>query len=77
MATQLLAKKAGKPLPPGQCLVIEDAPVVIRRVRDAGFPVLGVATTYPLPSLAGANYVVSSLEPAEVRRAIPHLQING
>ena len=70
-----LSEKIGNVLDPGDCLVVEDAPSVIRSVRRAGFPTLGVATTYPLEQLADANWAVESLEPDVVAGAIPKLDL--
>lgn len=70
---KLVAEKRGRKLEAKDCLIIEDAPTVIRSVRAVGFAVLGVATSYPLEKLSHANWAVKSLEPAEVRRAVPKL----
>src|SRR2546423_1781411 len=51
MTTQLLAERAKVPLAPADCLIVEDAPTVIRSVRAAGFRGLGVATSYPVEKL--------------------------
>jgi beta-phosphoglucomutase len=75
LAARLLAHRAKKPLGIGQCLVVEDAPTVIESARAAGFAVLGVATSYPVAKLGGATYVVESLEPRVVQRAIPQLRL--
>jgi len=75
MAAELLGEKAKKTLEPAECLIIEDAPTVIESVRAVGFPVLGVATSYPIEKLNKANYAVPSLDPEIVQRAIPHLQM--
>jgi len=48
-------------LPPGDCLVIEDAHVGIEAARRAGMPVLAVATTNPLSDLHQASAAVTSL----------------
>jgi HAD superfamily hydrolase (TIGR01509 family) len=74
---RLLARRTGKPIAPADALVIEDAPTVIESVRQAGFKVLGVATTYPPQELASAHYVVRSLRPAEVLAKIPELRIRS
>ena len=55
--------------------MIEDAPTVIRSVKAVGFPTLGVATSYPPEKLTDADWVVNTLEPDEVRRAIPALPL--
>jgi hypothetical protein len=50
---------------------------VIREVRAAGFPVLAVATSYPVEQLTEANWAVKTLEPAEVRKAVPKLGLRS
>ena len=76
-AERLSQRGKGVPLKPTDCLVIEDAPKVIRSCKDAGFPVLGVATSYFPDKLseAGADWVVNSLNGGEVKKAIPELKI--
>jgi beta-phosphoglucomutase len=75
LTARLLSEKIGRPLLPGQCLVVEDAPSVIRAVRAAGFWTLGVATTYPPQQLADAHWVVQTLEPHVVGAAIAQLRL--
>ena len=60
-------------LKPADCLVVEDAPTVIRSVRASGFQALGVATSYPLMKLSDAQWAVKTLEPAEVVEQVPQL----
>jgi beta-phosphoglucomutase len=74
MTAKLLSQKAGRALEPKDCLIIEDAPTVIRSVRSVGFPVLAVATSYPAEKLSDANWIVKTLVPQEVRRAAPALK---
>ena len=64
-------------LKPADCLVVEDAPSVVRGVKKAGFPTLAVANTYGPGQLADATYVVDSLRPAEVKRRVPELRIEA
>jgi HAD superfamily hydrolase (TIGR01509 family) len=65
-----------KPLKPADCLVVEDAPTVIRSVKAVGFPVLGVATSYPLMKLAEADWSVKTLHPEEVMEQVPQLGLS-
>jgi HAD superfamily hydrolase (TIGR01509 family) len=65
--------RQGRKLEPKDCLIIEDAPTVIHSVRAVGFPVLAVATSYPIEKLGEANWAAKTLELAEVRRAMPKL----
>lgn len=76
LTARLIAERIGKKLSPADCLIVEDAPTVIRSVRAVGFPVLAVATSYPLEKLAEANWSVRTLEPGEVRRAVPQLNMD-
>ncbi len=75
LTTKLLSEHAKMPLTPAECLIIEDAPTVIRSVRAVGFNVLGVATSYPLEKLNDAHYAVKSLESETVLKAIPELNL--
>jgi HAD superfamily hydrolase (TIGR01509 family) len=71
----LLARGNGITLTPQDCLIVEDAPSVIRSVRSVGFSVLAVANTYPLDQLTDANWAVSSLHPYMVQHEIPNLKL--
>ena len=55
------AQKIG--LPPGECLVIEDAPNGILAGRAAGSPCLGITTSYDVATLmkAGADWTAPDL----------------
>jgi beta-phosphoglucomutase family hydrolase len=55
----LAAEKLG--LAPSDCVVIEDAHAGIEAARRAKMPVLGVATTHPVPLLSKATAAVQSL----------------
>lgn len=46
---------------PAECVVIEDALVGLEAARQAGMPVVAVATTNPLGALGAANLAVPSL----------------
>lgn len=66
----LAAERLG--LLPGDCVVVEDAPVGIRAAVAAGMPVIALAGTHPAETLraAGANEVVRALDeitPHQVR----------
>ena len=77
LTAKLMGEKLHKSFKPADCLIVEDAPTVIRSVRKAGFPVLAVATSYPPEKLHEANWVVPTLEPAEVRRAVRELKLEA
>jgi beta-phosphoglucomutase-like phosphatase (HAD superfamily) len=57
--------------------VVEDAPSVIKTVKAAGFPTLGVSTSYDIEKLADADWRVHTLRPAEVLRQIPKLKLKA
>ena len=71
---ELMSEKMNRTLKPADCLVVEDVPTVIRSVRAAGFPVLAVATSYPLEKLSDANWATPTLKPSDLHRAIPNLK---
>jgi HAD superfamily hydrolase (TIGR01509 family) len=75
--SELLLKtdKARRPLKPSDCVVIEDAPKVIKRAKKAGFRTIGVANTYGPQQLADAEWIVDSLKPADLKRQCPELQV--
>ncbi len=75
LAMKLLAGKLHQKLTPSDCLVVEDAPAVVRSVRAAGFPVLAVTTTYSAEKLGDANYIVRSLHPEIVMKAVKRLKV--
>ena len=74
LTTRLLSEKVRKSFEPKDCLVIEDAPTVIRSVKSVGFPTLAVATSYSPERLADADWIVKSLVPLEVKRVLPELK---
>jgi sugar-phosphatase len=75
--TRLMQEKTGLKFGPADCLIIEDAPTVIRAVKAEGFRTLGVATSYPLSALSDADHAVSQLTPTDILKHIPHLKIGS
>lgn len=77
LAARLLSEKLKlpRPLKPADCLIIEDAPTVIRSVKAAGFPTLAVASSYPEIKLTDASWIVRSLRPEEVAAQLPELRL--
>jgi beta-phosphoglucomutase len=75
MTVKLLAEKAKVPLTPADCLIVEDAPTVIRSVTNVGFRTIGVATSYSLEKLSDATYPVASLHADLVKAKIPELKL--
>ena len=74
LTARMLSEKMKRALKPADCLVVEDAPTVIRSVRSAGFKVLGVATTYFIDKLGDADYATQTLRPKDVTEALPQLK---
>lgn len=77
---QLLSErleKGQKPLAPGDCLVVEDAPKVIESVKKVGFKTLAVATSYGLEHLSAADWAVESLVKEVVAKKVPQLKLKG
>jgi beta-phosphoglucomutase len=75
MTMKLMSEKMDRQLKPADCMIVEDAPSVIRSVRKAGFSVLAVPTSYPAEHLTDANWVTPTLKIADVQRAIPSLKL--
>ncbi len=75
LSAQMVSDKIKSRLGPGDCLVIEDAPLVAQSVRAVGFPVLGVATTHTMDKFESANWRVPSLDPDEVQKVLPGLRM--
>lgn len=76
LTAKLLGEKHHRTFQPSDCLIVEDAPTVIRSVRAVGFPTLAVTTSYPKDKLTDANWIVASLRPEDVRRGCPDLQLD-
>ena len=75
MCARQLGDKVKNALRPEDCLIIEDAPTVIRSAGGVGFRTLGVATSYPVEKLQDATYVVRDLKIPTVKSAIPELKL--
>jgi len=78
LTTRLLSEKMKlkEPLKPSDCLIVEDAPAVIRSVKQVGFPTLAVATSYAPSSLGDADWICESLRPDEVKQKIRELKLD-
>ncbi len=76
LTAKQLAEKSKRTLKPADCLVVEDAPSVIKNVKSLGFPTLAVASSYPIAKLeeAGADWSVATLAPDEVKKKVPPLK---
>ena len=77
LCAKQMSEKTKTALSPADCLVVEDAPSVIKSARAVGFPTLGVATSHSLESLAVADWRVQTLQPAEVLKQIPKLKLGS
>jgi beta-phosphoglucomutase len=75
MCMERMSEIARATLKPADCLVVEDAPSVIKTVKAAGFPTLAVSSSHSMEKLADAKWRVKTLEPAEVLKQIPKLKI--
>jgi sugar-phosphatase len=61
-----LLAAAGLKVPPGRCVVIEDAPPGISAGRAAGMPVVAVATTHPAAELKEASVIARHVRDIEI-----------
>jgi beta-phosphoglucomutase len=75
LCMKLVSEKFKLTLRPADCLVVEDAPSVIKSVKAAGFPTLGVSTSHDIEKLTVADWRVQTLRPEEVLREIPKLKL--
>jgi beta-phosphoglucomutase len=75
LCTRLVGDKMRQTLRPEDCLVVEDAPAVVRSVKAAGFPTLAVASSYFPDKLTDADWIVRSLDPDSFRQAIPQMKL--
>ena len=72
---EVLQTKAGHPIKPSACLVVEDSPTVINRLKPEGFSILAVTNSRPADALKAADWVVEDLQLATVAHAIPQLKL--
>jgi HAD superfamily hydrolase (TIGR01509 family) len=72
---ELLAGRYHRRLNPKNCIVFEDAPRVIDRLKPLGFTCVGVATHLPKERFADADYVIESLTREEIKAKIPGLEL--
>lgn len=77
-SVELLTRRlpeGSKPLTPKDCLIVEDAPSVIREVKRAGFRTLGIASTYRLPDLTDAHFAIRNLNLEQLGKALPKVKL--
>ena len=72
---EMLARRHHRRLNIRNCLVIEDAPRVIDRLKPQGFVTVAVATHIPAERFNNADYVVNALTPAELKQKVPRLEL--
>lgn len=65
----------GLGVPPEECVAVEDAPAGIRAARDAGMPVIAVATTYTAGELRDADALIDALAQLRVMAARGGLEV--
>ena len=74
LTTRLLSEKSKRELKPEDCLIVEDAPKVIRKVKALGYPTLAVASSSPAEKLREADWVVPSLRADDIGKHVPPLK---
>jgi beta-phosphoglucomutase len=76
LTAKQLGEKSNRTLKPADCLIVEDAPSVIKNVKSLGYPILAVATSHGAEKLAeaGADWTVATLAPEEVKKKVPPLK---
>ena len=72
---EMLAKTFDTPVDPKRCVVFEDAPRVIDRLKPLGFFCVGVAGHVPASRFTNADVVLDALTPAEVKAKLPGLSL--
>jgi len=60
----LAAKRLG--VPPGRCLVFEDAPAGVAAAKPAGMRAVGVLTTHPAEPMRGADRLIRNFEGLQI-----------
>jgi beta-phosphoglucomutase len=73
---ELLAGRYHRRLNPRNCLVFEDAPRVIDRLKPLGFVCVGVTNeNMPASRFDNADYVIDAVSPDQVKAKIPRLNL--
>jgi beta-phosphoglucomutase len=70
-----LGQRYHKRLNPRNCIVIEDAPRVIDRLKPLGFFCIGLASHTPAERFNNADIILNSLELAELKQKLPRLEV--
>jgi beta-phosphoglucomutase len=74
-ACELLGRQLHRPVTPADCVVFEDAPRVIDRLKPLGFHCVGLTGQIPAARFSGAAAVIDGLTPAEVKTKLPRLAL--
>lgn len=72
---EMLARQYHRPLSPANCMVFEDAPRVIDRLKPLGFTCVGLSGHIAAERFTGADVVITSLQTAEVHARLPQLKM--
>lgn len=72
---EMLSRRYHRRLNPKNCLVFEDAPRVIDRLKPLGFVCVGIANHIPAARFTGADYILDALTPQEIKAKLPQLQL--
>jgi len=70
-----LGQRYHRRLNPKNCIIIEDAPRVIDRLKPLGFFCVGLASHTPASRFDNADVIINSLELSEIKAKIPRLQV--
>ncbi len=70
-----LGQRYHKRLNPRNCIVIEDAPRVIDRLKPLGFFCVGLASHTPAERFNNADVILTSLDLAEIKQKLPRLEV--
>ena len=71
----LLGQQLGEKLTPTDCVVFEDAPRVIDRLKPLGFYCVGVAGHIPESRFEGAAAIITGLSPEQIKAKLPQLDL--
>ncbi|HEX8322745.1 MAG TPA: HAD family phosphatase [Tepidisphaeraceae bacterium] len=74
-ALEMLTERFHSPFDARRCVVFEDAPRVLDRLKPLGFYCVGLAGHIPPERFTSADVVLTSLNPAEVKAKLPHLEL--
>lgn len=70
-----LGQRYHRRLNPKNCMVIEDAPRVIDRLKPLGFFCVGIASHTPAERFNNADVILDSLQLSEIKSKIPRLEV--